>query len=514
MLATLCLSGCGSSDPVGGSGSSPDEGGGEVAWDRSCDLAPFPSLRWEQCEIANFAKQLEAPTEALNPVFAQRLLAQNLTNTAELLARAADDPSWLGLPSGNLPVLPYCAPFAAVCTGDPFRYPQAVGPDGDAFYRNEADVIPVVFYDRDCTRLSGRVWAPRNSPAPASLPHVVIANGSLGASETAYWWASQALVRGGYAVMTFDPRGQGRSDFLSPSGQLGTNANLKVFWDEMVDAIDFFHSTPQQLYPHNQTCAGTYPTTVAPFNPVWNRIDRERLGIAGHSAGAVAVSVVQGYGAPGADPWPGKLDASNPVKVGVAWDSLIAPDATGLAPCTNSLPVPPGLCGLLVQAVITQGNLPKFGPRVPAMSFNADYALVWDTPYVLPPDAEGHKGPYKLWQTDGVPVYSLGFQGTTHEDYSPIPAMTATSWCPDTTTGACRGGYAQPAIVHYTLAWFDRWLKQPGEPGYADADARLLDDGGPQGADKLSFRYRSARDFPDRSGRRQRCEDIRGGCKE
>lgn len=65
---------------------------------------------------------------------------------------------------------------------------------------------------------------------------------------------------------------------------------------------------------------------------------------------------------------------------------------------------------------------------------------------------------------------------------------------------------------YYTLAWFDRWLKQPGEPGYATADARLLDDGGPQGAVKMSYRFHSARDFPDRSGRRHVCEDIRAGC--
>jgi hypothetical protein len=56
------------------------------------------------------------------------------------------------------------------------------------------------------------------------------------------------------------------------------------------------------------------------------------------------------------------------------------------------------------------------------------------------------------------------------------------------------------------------WLKKPGEAGYTDADARLLNDGGPQGAVKMSFHFRSARDFPDRSGVREHCESIRTGC--
>jgi hypothetical protein len=55
-------------------------------------------------------------------------------------------------------------------------------------------------------------------------------------------------------------------------------------------------------------------------------------------------------------------------------------------------------------------------------------------------------------------------------------------------------------------------LKKPDEAGYTDADARLLNDGGPQGAVKMSFHFRSARDFPDRSGVREHCESIRTGC--
>ena len=76
------------------------------------------------------------------------------------------------------------------------------------------------------------------------LPAVVIENGSIQAPEPLYWWMAQALVRAGYVVLTFDPRGQGRSDLMTPSGEQGSNFNSAVFWTGLVNVIDFFRSTP------------------------------------------------------------------------------------------------------------------------------------------------------------------------------------------------------------------------------------------------------------------------------
>src|SRR5882672_349308 len=106
------------------------------------------------------------------------------------------------------------------------------------------------------------------------------------------------------------------------------------------------------------------------FNPIWDRIDVERLGIAGHSAGAIATSVVQGYGGDGADPWPGAMDTNNPVKAAVAFDSLISGIGQGFAPASD-LGLPPALYDALLRAG-SQGNLPNTVPRAPALSFNAD----------------------------------------------------------------------------------------------------------------------------------------------
>jgi hypothetical protein len=56
----------------------------------------------------------------------------------------------------------------------------------------------------------------------------------------------------------------------------------------------------------------------------------------------------------------------------------------------------------------------------------------------------------------------------------------------------------------------DRWLKLPGEPGYGDADARLLADA--DWCPRYSFYLRSARTFPDRGGKMHASEDIRADC--
>ncbi len=63
---------------------------------------------------------------------------------------------------------------------------------------------------------------------------------------------------------------------------------------------------------------------------------------------------------------------------------------------------------------------------------------------------------------------------------------------------------------HFTVAWLDRWLKDVGEPGFGNADSRLLDD--VSWRDLLSFYFRSKRDFPDRVGVQRQCDDLRAGC--
>lgn len=445
----------------------------------------YPSPEWFQRDAANVARTSDGPTEQLlNPEFVLAWEQQSQANLIAWTMRNIEDPSWLLGTNLNTPVTPLCTTWGLQCAGDPFRYPEAAGPDGAPFYEGEGEVIPVVFYDEGCARLSGRVWAPRNGLN--GLPAVVIENGSIQAPEPLYWWAAQMLVRSGYAVMTFDPRGQGRSDQQTPTGEQGSNANSAVFWEGLVNAIDFFRSTPEQPYPHNLSCADTHPTVVTEFNPIHERIDRDRLGLAGHSLGATGVSVVQSYGAEGADPWPGLIDTENPVDVIVAWDSLRTPGEGGGSP-----------------AVV---------PRVPAMGQTSEYGFTPMPSLQGPPDPEAHKGAFEGWVESGQPVFQFTIQGSTHFEWSLIPSFPASSWCADTSSGACEGGWGLPMAEHYTLAWFDRWLKLPGEADYDDADARLLADADWQ--ERYSFYHRSARSFPTRAGEPKRCDDIRAGCAQ
>lgn len=446
-----------------------------VAW--GIPEGPEPNTpEWFQREAQNYARTLEGPNEQLaNPDFLQRLETQSLANQMDFNARILADSSWFATPSGNTPLTPLCSTWMEQCAGDPYRYPGIAGPDGASFYENEAEVQPFVIYDDGCARLSGRVWAPKGSGPGSMLPAVVIENGSIQAPEPIYWWFAQTLVRAGYVVLTFDPRGQGRSDQQTPDGNQGSNANSSVFWTGLINVIDFFRSNPVAPYPHNGSCAGAYPTEVTIFNPFHERIDRERLGIAGHSLGATGVSTVQAYGAPGAEPWPGLLDTANPVKVVVAWDGLSS----------------------------------GFVPRVPAMGQTSEYGI-GGTAFSSPPDPEANKAAYAKWAAADVPVYEFTIAGSTHFEWSLIPTFPSTSWCADTSESACRGGWGNPMAQHYSLAWFDRWLKNPGEAGYADADARLLADA--DWCERYSFYSRSARRFTDRGGKAHIAEDIRADC--
>lgn len=429
---------------------------------------PEPNTpEWFQREALNYARTLEAPTEQQSPAFQQRLMAQNLANETEWLMRGANDPDWFSPQSGNTNFTPLCTSWMWQCAGDPFRYPGV-----DTFYDSEGEVTPFVYYDDGCARISGRVWKPKNAGAGARLPGVVIETGSIQAPETLYWWMAQALVRSGYAVMTFDVRGQGRSDQQTPTGGQGSNADSSVFFDGLVNAIDFFRSSPAVPYPHNATCADTYATDVTPHNPQHEVLDLTRLGIAGHSLGASGVSAVQGY-----NPWPGLLDSQNPVDVIVAWDSLSA--ATGVT------------------------------PRVPALGQSSEYGI-GGTAFRAPPDPDADKAAYQAWKDAGVPVIQQTIQGSTHFEWSLIPTFPATSWCPSVGAKGCEGGWGRPMAEHYSMAWFDRWLKNPGEIGHSNADARLLDD--ESWCERHSFYLRSARHFPDRSGRVQNVEDIRELC--
>ncbi|MFQ3319699.1 MAG: hypothetical protein ACI8UR_000580 [Natronomonas sp.] len=430
---------------------------------------------WYEREFRNYAKTQEAPAEqAGDPGFMERWQRRSQQNGADYADRVRTEPGWRS--HANL-----CATWGEQCTGDPALYRDI---DARDFYGTVGERRRVAFYDRQGARLSGHLWMPTDGD---DLPGVVITNGSVQAPEPPYWWAAQSLVAAGYAVLTYDPRGQGRSDSVTPDGERGSNANGDVFVTNQVDAIDFFHSTPNDPYEPNTRASYRRDdgAPVVEHNPVFDRLDRDRLGIAGHSAGAIGASIVQGL-----TPWP--TGGENPVDAVVAWDNLGNSDDIG-----GDGAAAEGSDTAAFFDTVPEGSVT---PRVPAMGQSGDYFLT-PTPHERPPDPNAKSTGFAKWRDADVPAYQFVIRGGTHYEWSRLPTFPTTSW-----------EFGNALADHYTVAWFDRWLKTPEESGYHDADGRLLADDA--FADRLSFHYRSKRAFPDRSQQSHDCDDIRAGCAE
>jgi dienelactone hydrolase len=421
-------------------------------------------------EAQNYSKINERAAIYTTPA-AQLLLRQVGTSNelAATQAQAAD-------PERNF--------FATLC---------ARGEDGCAgefrLYDWKGLVEPVLFTARNGATLSGHVWATR--AGPAQRPGVVITNGSVQADEQMYWYAAQALAKAGYVVLTFDPQGQGQSDILGEGDDaregVPAQSDGRPFFDGTEDALEFFFSTAAKPYEPLPSCeTGTSHAAKqdrrvaagldAPYNPFWELLDPDRVGVAGHSYGAAGVSYV------------GQWDPR--VKAIVAWDNLGPADPgsangrLGEQPCPANpdarRPVP----------------LTK-----PALGMSADYGIV-PTPYTSDPDPQSKSTQSLAYSKAGVDTGELIIRGGTHLDFSfiPNPAFGAT----------LRGA---DMIAWYTTAWFDKYVK--GDP---TADARLrttrwqddaaeaaVDPGGD--GNMFSFYFPSRLDIDGFT-----CEDLRAGC--
>lgn len=470
------------------------------ALDLTCDDADQYTAKWFQCEADSFrliGKGLEESVS--NPTFQRASLLQAGIQVVDFTRAVTQDPQRVNtlFSPTSLAMLPVM--------GDPFRHPNSPGPNGRSFYKNEAEVQSVLFFDRTCSRLEGKVWQPKGTPPGKKLPAVVINNGSVVGTQAMYFWAAQALVRAGYMVMTFDIRSQGRSDAISPNGIVGSNLEPSVFWLNLIDAIDFLRSTPIKPHPLQQMCGDTAATDL--FNPFHQQLDLNRLGTVGHSFGAAGVTFAQSFGAPGADSWPGIMDQDNPIKAVVAWDALGHPDSPINA---NGGPLFRGLGNFAGPTYnLTGTSYPTVVPRVPALDLPSDFGAL-AAPHLLGEKKDHFMPAFNLWKSKGLSTMVVVPHASTHTQYSQNPFIPASSWCGNTEVEECNSGWVIPMATHYTVAWFDRWLKLPGEAGYETADSRLLDNGNPLiGAANMSWHYRSARSLTDRNGKAHECMDLR-----
>jgi dienelactone hydrolase len=437
-------------------------------------------------EAQNFSKIMEREHYiTLTPEFQTRLQQQNADSQTEDLEIQTTDPE-------RNYIANICGHRTNECAGDVRFY--------DWQQQGFGLVHPVVFTARDGATLSGNVWATR--AGPAKRPGIVLTTGSVQAPETLYWGLAATLAKHGYVVLTYDVQGQGRSDTFGE----GVDQNEGVpsqagepFYDGTEDGLDFLLSSKKHAYKPRKSCTtGTSHAAKqdarveagfnAAYNPFYKLVDRHRIGIAGHSLGAAAVSFV------------GQEDPR--VKATVAWDNLSDPGggAFGTPACASA------------PATRETPDITK-----PALGMSNDYYLTPE-PYTSDPGLQSHNDGFLAYKKAGVDSMQVNTRGGTHYEYSflagntfPYPFGTAT----------LRG---EDIAAWYTTAWMDRYVKCLGSSACkADADKRLLSDrwrndalGGQvdtaHDPNLYSFYLRSRYDFHEANGTHATCADMRAGC--
>jgi dienelactone hydrolase len=386
---------------------------------------------------------------------------------AEATAEQATDPTH---PRGGLTTL-----IPGARASDPFRTVERWTEAG------LGTVERVEFTAQNGSTLRGRIFSPPDSvPKPAGgYPGVVITDGSIQAYQNLYYWAAEDLAANGYVAMTYDVQGQGDSD-LAGSDCPGDCSGVPY----------------QQNYNFYQGAEDSLSFFLSDKNPYARQLDASRVGIAGHSLGAAAVSVV------------GQCD--NRVKTIAAWDNLrkIAP-----ADCSTDVTIP------------QQYRSSKL-VHTPALALTNDYGF-WTQPTTSPPDPKSKMAGYDQLKAAGLDTQIIAFRGATHLTYTYIPLVFQAS------------ELNERMASYYTLAWLDATLKgkrsgfdrltakkfdtsadrtsigagtydptqaNPADPFSGNVPYEIA---GIDVANAVSFYYLSAYSLPSAG---QTCGDIRKGC--
>lgn len=346
-------------------------------------------------------------------------------------------------------------------------------------------VTPLSFTASDGATLNGFVFRP---PATVKGPYpgVVITTGSIQGYQQMYFWAAEGLAEAGYMVMTYDVQGQGNSDTLpancTPSDCPGVPYQQNYnFFQGTEDALNWF---------------------LSPNNRLRKDLDAKRVGIAGHSLGASAVSVV------------GQCDPR--VRAIVAWDNL----ATATGKCKDQIP-----------AGLPAGSPTQPTLKTPALGINSEYFFNPE-PMSSPPDPQSKADAFKQLVAAGTDTMQIALRSSTHLEYTYVPYILPAS------------RLGERVAFYYTLAWFDRYLRNTRgafgrlvatkfdgssdkhsigaggfDPAAAAADPANTAAGnvpylirGLPVADRLSIYYDSEYSLTSPEGAHAACADMRAGC--
>lgn len=261
--------------------------------------------------------------------------------------------------------------------GDPYRAPHRwAGKRG----RYEQ----ITYTDRDGNPWPAALFGPRDAdggPYPGVLLvcHACFPLPLTTENIGLWYWAAESLAEAGYVVLY---------------AAVGGNSVPRT-----IDATDFFVSTPAS------------PTSRGEFNPWHQRLDRNRLGVVGHS-GAAGVALRVGHSDP-------------------RYDAIVAWDPAGSA------------------------TLEGVTPRIPTMVHVADYTLrAGPVPTAEKPiPAPGSKHTFfDTIRAAGVDVMQVAPRASTHLDWTRFAGANPFGPSID------HGVYGEMVATYYTLAWLDRYV--------------------------------------------------------
>ena len=447
--------------------------------------------------VADLANMLAAygritQGQLANPAYLPALIKESSATSVAQLRKQVATPARLAITAGN--VVP------GWNVGNPLR----AGWDG-----TRGRITPVAFTNRYGALLRGDVFSPLpGRPDPYTgkaitgpFPGVVLTPGSVQGSERMYWWLAQDLAERGYVVLVYDVQGEGTSETLPhttsnalpfcnpfapkeelellpcPGVPFQQGANYVVGTE---DATDFFFSTPDAPYG-NPGAAGA---TVDAFNPLWESFDRSddpesvtpgrtsRFAVIGHSAGAAAVSAVQG--------------TDKRVSAVVALDKLFV-ETNSFGGILDVGPVTPVVPALALQS--------EYGFAVVPEELSGGSSLI-PAPGLAKPGREREVG-FDAWQQAHKDVMLIVPRASTHLDYADIPLVLPAS------------RYGQALSSVYTQAFLDRYLKHRSAAPLLASSWTYLEPRGKgrwvpvtlKRASLLSTRYCSAYDIAGTSGR-------------
>lgn len=137
---------------------------------------------------------------------------------------------------------------------------------GNPYYNDQVERVPVEFHNRYGTRLYGEIVLPnRGLTPPSEGPYpVILALQGLATNVGVYRWWHQVFADAGYLVFAFDFSGQGASD-NEGAGDPGNNI------EEAQDALTYLFAE----------------------SPVRSVLDPTRVGVIGHSQGAITAMGLQ-----------------------------------------------------------------------------------------------------------------------------------------------------------------------------------------------------------------------------